>query len=143
VKALRLSQGLSVEKAAKQIGCHPNTLRNWEQGSTQPPLPRAGDIANALGIPVAALFTDEVVFEVVVSQDTLKRCKTEGRSAAAETAKRLAAGLEPLIYDAATRKLASTKPGARAKPRRTRAERLAELNARAKAVKDASLRTIS
>lgn len=143
IRTIRLGQGLSADKAANAAGCHAQTYRNWEAGRTKPDLTRAGAIARALNVPVAALFTDELVIaEVIVSADTVARIRKEGRTAAADAARRLAAQLEPAIYDAATRKPADTRPGARARPRRTRAERLAELNARTKAVKNPSLRTI-
>jgi DNA-binding XRE family transcriptional regulator len=129
LRAHRLSQGLSAEKAAHGIGCHAQTLRNWERGHTKPPLTWAGSIARALSIPVDALFTDDVVLSVVVSSATLERCRTEGRTAAADAAQRLAAMLEPQIYAAATKPARGLEPGARAKPRQSRAERLASLKA--------------
>jgi DNA-binding XRE family transcriptional regulator len=135
LRAHRLSQGLSAEKAASAIGCHAQTLRNWERGHTKPPLTWAGSIARSLGIPVDALFTDELVFTVVVGPETIQRCRTEGRSAATDAAKRLAARLEPEIYAAATRPAPDLRPGARSRPRQTRAERLAELTARTAAKK--------
>lgn len=143
IRKLRLAQGLSVAKTAPVIGVSGQTLNRWEAGRTKPDLTRAGAIARALNVPVAALFTDELVIaEVVVSADTVARIRKEGRTAAAEAASRLAAQLEPAIYAAATRKPADTRPGARAKPRRTRAETLADLKASTQAVKHPSLRTI-
>jgi transcriptional regulator with XRE-family HTH domain len=136
LRRLRLSQGITLVGAATATGVSKVTLTRWEAGSTKPDLTRAGAIARALNVPVAALFTDElVVAEIVVSAETVARIRKEGRPAAAETAQRLAKQLEAAIYDAATRKPIDTRAGARAKPRKTRAERLAELNARTAAKK--------
>lgn len=134
IRQTRLTQGLTIKTVAASAGVVPQTVGNWESGRTTPKLWRAGDIAQALGVPVAALFTDElVVAEVVVSAETVAAIRREGRSAAKAAADRLAAQLEPAIYEAATRKPADTRAGARAKPRRSRAEVLAELNARPRA----------
>jgi transcriptional regulator with XRE-family HTH domain len=133
LRALRIAQGITLVAASRQAGVASRSWSRWEAGSTTPKLWRCGAIARALNVPVAALFTDElVVAEIVVSAETVARIRKEGRSAAAETAQRLAQQLEPAIYDAATRKPVDTRAGARAKPRKTRAERLAELKARPK-----------
>jgi hypothetical protein len=81
------------------------------------------------------------VAEIVVSQDTVRRIRSEGRSACQDVAKRLAGQLEPAIWAAVTKPPADTRPGARPKPRRTRAETLAQLKADTQA-KRAARRTI-
>ena len=140
IRKLRLTQGISVVKTAAVVGCHAETLRNWEAGRTKPDLTRAGAIARALNVPVAALFTDElVVAEIVVSAETVARIRKDGREACGDVARRLAEQLEPAIWQVVTRPAADTRPGARAKPRRTRAERLAELNARSKSAAKRSI----
>lgn len=136
IRQHRLAQGLSAKKLAEQTGCSAATIRNWERGLTKPSLPWAGPIARGLGVPVAALFTDElVVAEIVVSADTIARIRKEGRTASQDAARRLAAQLEPAVWAAVTRPAVDTRPGARPKRRRTRAETLAELSARTKAKK--------
>jgi|SRR5579872_37639 len=136
----RLANGITLKQAAAAAGVVTQTLGRWESGRTKPDLTRAGAIASALGVPVAALFTDElVVAEVVVSAETVERIRQEGREAAAEVATRLAAQLEPAIYAAATRPARDTRPGARAKPRQSRAERIASLKAYKKPSKPRSI----
>jgi transcriptional regulator with XRE-family HTH domain len=133
LRTIRLSQGLSIKTVAQLVGCAFNTWYNWERGRTRPDLTRAGAIAAALNVPVAALFTDElVVAEIVVSQDTVRRIRSEGRGACQDVAERLASRLEPVLWAAVTKPPADIRPGARPKPRRTRAETLAQLNARPK-----------
>jgi len=133
IRQLRIAQGITLDAAARQAGVVGRSWSRWEAGDTKPALERAGAIARALNVPVASLFTDElVVAEIIVSKETIERIRAEGRTAAGDVAARLAAALEPAIWDAATRKPPDTRPGARAKPRRTRAERLTELNARPK-----------
>lgn len=80
-----------------------------------------------MGLPIAQLFTDELVLaEVRVSDETLERCRLEGREVAQEAALRIAGQLEPLIWEAATRKPVDVAPGARAaKKRMSRREVLA------------------
>lgn len=133
LRTLRLAAGLTVAVAARNARVSVTTWNKWERGQATPKLSRGHDIASALAVPVIALFTDQVaIADVVLMPETVARIRKEGRSAAAETAQRLAQQLEPAIYDAATRKPVDTRAGARAKPRKTRAERLAELNARPK-----------
>ncbi|MGD0713114.1 MAG: hypothetical protein ABSB24_02870 [Gaiellaceae bacterium] len=77
-------------------------------------------------MPVASLFRgdDDVLAEVVLSSATLEEIRRDGREAARSAAERLAAQLEPRIYEMATRKPVDARAGARPKPRRTRAEKL-------------------
>jgi DNA-binding XRE family transcriptional regulator len=132
IRALRIQQGLTIKSAASQIPAHEQTFISWEAGRTKPLLHKAGAIASALGVPVGALFNEHVAAEVVVSPETVARIRREGREACVEVAKRLADQLEPVIWAHATTPPADTRPGARPKPRRTKAERLAYLNSRAK-----------
>lgn len=123
IRTVRIAQGLTQAATARQAGVHTQTVSRWESGRVTPKLWRAGDIARALGVPVAALFTDElVVAEVVVSAETVAAIRKGGRDVARAAAQRLAEQLEPAIWEAATRKPVDTRPGARAKPRRSRAE---------------------
>jgi hypothetical protein len=83
-------------------------------GSKRPFLERGATIAQALNVPAAALFTDEVVLaEVRLSDETLREIKREGRPACRQAGERLAALLEPLIWQEATRKPVDISPGAR------------------------------
>jgi transcriptional regulator with XRE-family HTH domain len=132
IRTLRLRQGLTIKNTALQAATTEQTFMSWEAGRTQPLLPKAGPIASALGVPVGALFNEHVAAEVVVSPETVERIRREGREACREVAKRLADQLEPVIWAHATTPAPDTRPGARPKPRRTKAERLAYLNARAK-----------
>jgi DNA-binding XRE family transcriptional regulator len=55
------------------------TWRAWERGSKTPRLWRGCEIASALAIPTASLFTDEVVLaEVRLSDETIKEIKPDG-----------------------------------------------------------------
>ena len=101
---------------------HPGRL----PGSKTPRLWRGQDIASALGVPTASLFTDEVVLaEVRVSDATIEQIRREGLTACKQTAERLAGMLEPLIWREATRRPVDVSPGARPKRRRSRVEVLA------------------
>jgi transcriptional regulator with XRE-family HTH domain len=116
---------VTLETVARNAGVSVTSWRNWEAGRKAPRLVRGQAIASALGVPMAALFRSNVVAEVVVSDETVQRIRSEGRGACADVAKRLAAQLEPAIYEAATRKPADLRAGVRAKPRRSRAQVLA------------------
>lgn len=61
-----------------------------------------------------------------MSPETLQEIKREGREASKQAASRLAEMLEPLLWQEATRPPVVVYPGARAKPRRTREQLLAE-----------------
>ena len=62
--------------------------------SKRPFLQRGATIAQALNVPVAALFTDEVVLaEVRLSDETLQEIKRQGREASGEAAERLSSRL--------------------------------------------------
>lgn len=126
LRTIRLSQGLTANAVAMQAGVSETTMWRWESGRVTPKLWRCGAIARALGVPVAALFTDElVVADVVVSAETVKRIRAGGREVCQDVAQRLASQLEPVIWAAVTAPKVDTRPGTRAKRRRTRAEVLA------------------
>ncbi len=136
LKRERLAAGHTQKTAAQQIGVSTATLQRWELGAHMPRPESAARIAPALGIPVARLFTDELVLaEVRVSAETLDRVKREGAPAAREAAKRIAQGLEALLLAEATRPPVDVSPGARPKRRRSRAEVLADQSARLAALK--------
>jgi hypothetical protein len=87
---------------------------------------RGREIASALAIPTASLFTDEVVLaEVRLSEETLQEIKREGREASRQAAERIASRLEPLIWQEATRPPVDVSAGARPRPRRSRVQKLA------------------
>jgi transcriptional regulator with XRE-family HTH domain len=126
IRTLRLQTGISQTTAANTAGVHVTSWRNWESGSKRPRLERGDEIAQALNVPVAALFADEVVLaEVRVSEETIEKVRREGRDASKQAAERLALRLEPLIWLEATRKPVDVSAGARPRPRRSRAEVLA------------------
>jgi len=125
IRTLRITNGLTIETAARTTGVCISSWRAWEAGTKQPRLIRGLAIASALNVPVAALFRDGVVADVVVSADTVQRIRAEGRAACEEVARRLASQLEPAIYEMATRKPRDISAGSRARPRRTRVEKLA------------------
>jgi hypothetical protein len=63
-----------------------------------------GKIAQALNVPVAALFADDFVLaEVRVSDETMEQVRRDGREASKQAAERLASRLESLIWQEATR----------------------------------------
>ena len=96
------------------------------EGTKRPRLERGAKIAQALNVPVAALFAEAVVLaEIRLSDETIQRVRREGQQACEEAAERIASRLEPLIWQEATRKPVNVSPGARPKRRRTRAEVLA------------------
>ena len=126
LRRIRLQQGLTVKAAAKIAGISETSYWCWESGRVTPKLWRAGAIARALGVPVAALFTDElVVAEVVVSAETVAAIRRDGRIASEAAARRIADQLEPLLWASATAPPVDVSPGRRPKPRRTRPEVLA------------------
>jgi hypothetical protein len=101
-----------------------------------PRVVRGPSIAAALNVPVAALFRDDLVFEVVVSPETLEEIRLDGRAGARNAAERLAKRLEPSLYEFVTKPTRDLSAGAAAKPRKTRVERLqgvAQANAKRKA----------
>ena len=53
----RHANGITVDQASAMAGVSGNSWWRWESGRVTPKLWRAGDIAQALGVPVAALFT--------------------------------------------------------------------------------------
>ena len=121
LKQLRSQAGLTQQTVAKTAHVTTQTIRVWEQGRVAYHPWRAPEIAAALGVPIAQLFVDEpVLAEIRLSEATLKRVRDEGRAASEDVAARLAAQLEPLIYQAATR----PKQDGRAQRRRTRPEKL-------------------
>jgi hypothetical protein len=98
----------------------------WERGTRTPRLWRGQEIARALAVPVASLFTDEVVpAEVRVSDATIEQVRREGREASRSVAERIASRLEPIIWQAATRPPVDVSPGARPRRRASRVEKLA------------------
>lgn len=122
LKALRLSQGIPQTVAANAAGVHISTWRAWERGHKTPRLLRGAAIASALGVPVAALFRDDVVAEVVLSPTTIEAVRANGREECDRVAQRLAQQLVPAIWEAATKPLRAVSTPDRAKPRRTRAQ---------------------
>ena len=65
IRTLRLQQQISQATAATTTGVHVTTWRAWESGTKRPRLERGGKIAQALNVPVAALFADDVVLAEV------------------------------------------------------------------------------
>ena len=139
----RQAAGLTQTQVAKTCNVRLDTYRAWEQGSHAPKLWRVGEIAQALGAPVASLLIEPnpstCITEVWVSPETLQEIKREGRGRSQEVAQRLARALEPLLYQAALGMTRTPNPTQRrAKPRRTREQVLAgitqatEARARAK-----------
>lgn len=127
IRQQRLAQGLTRAQAAPLAGVNPSTLEQWESGLARPGLVRLGNIVRGWAVPACSFSCGEdqvPVADVVLSQESVDRVRREGRPAAAELAQLLAAQLEPLIYQAATR-IVDTSHGARPKRRRTRAEVLA------------------
>jgi hypothetical protein len=85
-----------------------------------------GKIAQALNVPVAALFADDFVLaEVRVSDETMEQVRRDGREASKQAAERLASRLESLIWQEATRPPVDISAGARPRPRRSRVQKLA------------------
>ena len=67
VRAAREAQGLTQAHVADLIGAETATYSAWERGSREVPVDRLGEIARALGVPVALIiYTDaspESVFD--------------------------------------------------------------------------------
>jgi len=55
----RRSKDLTQEELAHQLGVSMMTVSRWERGQVVPPVQRLYEIADALGIQVAALLEDE------------------------------------------------------------------------------------
>jgi transcriptional regulator with XRE-family HTH domain len=122
----RLESGHTAESIYRAIGISMAQYGNYEVGSRPYPVHRLAAIASAIGIPVASLLTDEVVLaEIRASSETLERVRREGRPAAREAALRIVDNLEALLLAEATRPPVDLSPGARAKPRRSREQKLA------------------
>jgi transcriptional regulator with XRE-family HTH domain len=146
LRAVRIQAGLSQRAVAASAGVHAQSWRRWEQGLRAPKPWRIAPIARALGVPAASLLENDpagarCVAEVWVSRETLLEIRREGRGRALEVAERIARQLEPELWHAATGRLprAHDVP-ARAKPRRTRAEVLAGVQAATEAATRARLR---
>jgi transcriptional regulator with XRE-family HTH domain len=129
IRELRLRAGLTVPTAARNAGVSVTAWSCWERGDKTPLLIRAPLIANALGVPVIALFRTDAIADVVVSAETIEKIRVGGRPACVEAAQRLAARLEPALLEAANQRPVDLSPGARPKRRRTRAEVLAGIRA--------------
>lgn len=139
LRQLRLANGLTIDTAATNASVHVNSWRGWERGTVTPKIWRAPMIAAAIGVPVAQLFTDDVVLaELRLSTETCAQVRSGGRGAEKAVAERIASSLEPLIWQAATRPAVDAKPGARPKPRRSRVEKLSGV-AQATAMRQAAL----
>ena len=85
-------------------------------------------IAQALGVPVAALFLEEgwqAVTDVNLTPDAVARVRRDGAAEARRLADLVAAQLPALILAACRRPSKAPPRGTRAKPRRSRAEVLA------------------
>lgn len=121
----RQHAGITTKQAAQAAHVHEQTWRGWELGKRIPKLLRVPSIAQALGIPVLALFQPFVVAEVVLSLDTISAVRRAGRDESKLAAERLAAALEPLIYRMATGRTPKLSHDGRARPRRTREQVLA------------------
>lgn len=59
IRQFRLARGWTQEQLAEQAGVHYKYLGDVERGVRNPALFNIARIARALGVPVAALFTDE------------------------------------------------------------------------------------
>jgi len=128
LKRLRRQQGLNVFQVAEHADFSARTFTAWSSGTTSPYFEQLPRIAKALQIPVAQLFTDELVLaEVVVSADTLEAIRKGGRQVSRDTASRLSTQLEHRLWEEATRPEVDMTPGSRPRPRRSRAEVLAQL----------------
>ena len=144
LRRLRIQAGLTQNKVAPNAACSIQSLRGWERGDHAFLPWKAPLIASALGVPIAQLFTDELVLaEVRVSDETLERVRKDGRIVAGEAAERIAGQLEPLIWQAATRPPVDVSPGSRAaKKRMDRREILAGVKRAEKAKRAARRREI-
>ena len=122
----RLEAGLTAARAAELAGATNTQWKLWEVGTQPYPHRLIPNLASALGIPIASLFVDELVLaEIRVSEETMQRVRRDGSPAAREVAERLARNLEALLLAEATKPPVDLSPGARAKPRRTREQKLA------------------
>ncbi len=131
IRTLRIHHGLTQKVASANASCTMQTWGRWEHGIRAPVFWRAPLIARGIGVPVAQLFTDELVLaDVTVSKETLARVRKEGQPAADEVAARLAAALSALLVAAAERPRVTAPKGSRPKKRRTRAEVFADVAAR-------------
>jgi transcriptional regulator with XRE-family HTH domain len=58
IRAARLAAGLTQKQLASRLGTHQSVVAGWERGLA-PRAHRLPQIAAALGVPVAALITDQ------------------------------------------------------------------------------------
>ena len=130
ILTLRLHAGQTQRATAQTIGVSQTTYRAWESGTSTPHPSRWQTLASALGVPVASLLAPDgwvVVRELRLQPSTVQRVRQLGRPEAERVAALLSAGLVDDVFAACR----APKPsrGARAKPRRTRAEVLASIEA--------------
>ena len=136
IRTLRTQAGITIRNAATSANVSASAWKRWEAGTSTPLLDKAQRIANALGVPVLALFEANVVAEVVLSEAAVQAVRREGAPAAERYAQQVAASLAPLILATATPRRSPSGTTRRAKPRRSRAEVLAGI-AQANAAREA------
>ncbi len=140
----RLRSGITQRAVAKAVGVRIATVATWESGLHAPKHWRLAPIAATLGCTLDELLVDEPagtpVATVWISAQTVRDVRAGGRAAALEVAERIARGLEPLVWQAATGRLPRQQDTpARSKPRRSRAQVLAGLEAAGAAARAARL----
>lgn len=55
LKKAREDAGISREQVCEQLGCHYNTLKNWELGDTEPRATELASLAEMYGVSVESL----------------------------------------------------------------------------------------
>lgn len=136
IRDLRLHAGITQVVAARHSHVTRRTWQRWESGERAPTVQRVPDIAAALNMPVAALFTPPghtAIAEVVITEPALERIRTEGQPALDDLTQRLTAALQANLIAAASRDAAINADATRARSRRASAaaerERLRHLGA--------------
>ena len=125
LRELRTNAGLTQAALAKATHVSVTTYRAWESGTSTPRLYRGMELAQALGVPLVALFEPYAVTEVVLSEAAVQAVRREGAPAAERYAQQVAASLPQLILATATPRRSPSRGRAGGRARRSRAEVLA------------------
>lgn len=103
IRQHRLEAGITQRAAARHAGVSEHTWRRYEDGATTPRSWRLPNIANALDIPLGALFNPNITAEIHLSPQTAKAIDAGGQQALDDAIARLAEALRAPLRQAAIR----------------------------------------
>ncbi len=91
LRELRIQAGITQVDAARHAGVSTHTWHRYETGDRNPQAHRIPALANALDIPLAALFRRDIVAEIALTEDTRALLAAGDQQAATDLATALAA----------------------------------------------------